>query len=174
MGNKKQHPLHQDIPETVAVWADQQQLRQVLRNLLSKHLNTLHYRTPVTVRAALSTIDGRKRKCCLCLRQYPGRWSWNRARGNSSTFFQRFVRLKRDIEGPVRGTGLACILVNNLLESMGGRIWVESTGIPGQGSCFRLVLHRVTYAAHTQRERCEVNNVMGSLHIPTVSGRKYK
>jgi signal transduction histidine kinase len=55
--------------------------------------------------------------------------------------FNRFVRLERDIGGPVRGTGLGLYLCRILVEAMGGRIWIESSGVPGEGSafCFTLV-----------------------------------
>jgi signal transduction histidine kinase len=35
-------------------------------------------------------------------------------------------------------------LCRQLVEAMGGRIWVESTGIEGQGSAFRFTLPLAT------------------------------
>jgi len=54
--------------------------------------------------------------------------------------FGQFVRLKRDLSGSVRGTGLGLYVSKQLVEAMKGRIWVESTGRVGEGSrfCFTL------------------------------------
>jgi signal transduction histidine kinase len=54
--------------------------------------------------------------------------------------FGQFVRLKRDLAGAVRGTGLGLYVCKNLVEAMEGHIWVESPGIPGQGSSFGFTL----------------------------------
>jgi len=54
--------------------------------------------------------------------------------------FEKFVRLKRDLAGPTRGTGLGLYICKRLVEAMGGRIWVESSGRPGEGSRFCLTL----------------------------------
>ncbi len=54
--------------------------------------------------------------------------------------FNRFVRLERDIAGPVRGTGVGLYMCRVLIEAMGGRIWVDSAGIPGEGSTFSFLL----------------------------------
>jgi signal transduction histidine kinase len=54
--------------------------------------------------------------------------------------FEKFVRLKRDLAGSMRGAGLGLYICKQLIEAMGGRIWVESSGREGMGSRFCLTL----------------------------------
>jgi signal transduction histidine kinase len=56
--------------------------------------------------------------------------------------FQRFVRLDRDLASPIPGTGLGLAICRAYVEAMGGTIWVESTGEPGEGSTFTFTLHQ--------------------------------
>src|SRR5262249_47231174 len=54
--------------------------------------------------------------------------------------FQRFVRLERDIASHVTGTGLGLAICRAYVVAMGGRIWAESSGVPGEGSTFHFTL----------------------------------
>ncbi len=54
--------------------------------------------------------------------------------------FQRFVRLESDLNSSVRGSGLGLYISRRLIEAMNGRLWVESSGIPGAGSTFYIQL----------------------------------
>jgi signal transduction histidine kinase len=60
--------------------------------------------------------------------------------------FERFVRLERDMNSPVRGAGLGLDITKCLVEAMNGRVWVESSGIPGEGSTFSFTLQRAQLA----------------------------
>jgi len=62
--------------------------------------------------------------------------------------FGQFVRLPRDLAGSVRGSGLGLYISKSLVEAMGGRIWVESAGIPGEGSKFCFTLPGTVGAKH--------------------------
>jgi two-component system sensor histidine kinase VicK len=57
-----------------------------------------------------------------------------------SLVFQRFYRGVRPLEMGVSGTGLGLSIVKNLIQMHGGRIWLESKGIKGEGSTFSFTL----------------------------------
>ena len=54
--------------------------------------------------------------------------------------FSPFARLKRDVARTLPGSGLGLYISKRLIEAMGGKIWVESSGKPGEGSSFFLLL----------------------------------
>lgn len=54
--------------------------------------------------------------------------------------FERFYRGEQALTMGVAGTGLGLSIVLNLIEMHGGRIWVSSTGTPGEGSVFTFTL----------------------------------
>jgi len=126
------YTLAVDIPEDVTVLADQQALQQVLRNLLSNAFKYAPKGTPVSIRAV---ADEHSQVCIRVQDAGPGI-----PPAELPLLFQKFVRLKRELSGPVRGTGLGLYISKQLIEAMHGRIWVESSGEPGEGSCFCFTL----------------------------------
>ncbi len=133
-----------EIPESLTVRADRQYLMQVLLNLLSNAFKYSPPHTTVTVSAvackpACANPDRRADGCmqvCICVQDSgPGI-----PPEEIPLLFEKFVRLKRDLAGPVRGTGLGLYISKQFVEAMGGRIWVESSGIAGEGSRFYFTL----------------------------------
>jgi signal transduction histidine kinase len=128
-----------DIPEQWTVRADRQYLRQVVRNLL---INAFTYTPPQTLISISArweqeeTTISTTRSLVVCIQDAgPGI-----SPEHIPLLFQKFVRLKRDLSGSIRGTGLGLYICRQLVERMGGRIWVESSGIAGEGCrfCFTL------------------------------------
>src|SRR6266849_603104 len=137
---RQDHPVSREITEGLVVQADRQFLCQVLRNLLQ---NAFKY-TPLhtTVRVVATRYDPFTQhpdsvsQVCICVQDTgPGI-----PPEDIPLLFGKFVRLKRDLAGPIRGTGLGLYISKQLVEAMGGSIWVESSGIAGQGSRFYFTL----------------------------------
>jgi len=131
------------------VMADEGRLRQVLINLLSNALKYSAAGTPIAITAELMPPE---RRHDLGRRGGSGHAPTQEVRvsvrdqglgvppADVHKLFSRFVRLERDIAGPVRGTGVGLYLCRALVTAMGGHIWVESSGVPGEGSTFRFTL----------------------------------
>jgi signal transduction histidine kinase len=127
------YTIHLEVPEQVMVWADAQLLRQVLRNLLSNVLKYVPTQTEITISAMQADPSS---PVCLSVQDAgPGIPA-----EELPLLFEKFVRLKRDLTGPTRGTGLGLYICKRLVEAMEGCIWVESSGRMGEGSRFCVAL----------------------------------
>lgn len=130
------------ISDEVVVRGNLQCMRQVLRNLLSNAYKYSPDNTPVTISATMP-YDAPGAEVCISVKdQGPGI-----PPDQIPLLFSQFVRLPRDLAGSVRGSGLGLYICKSLVEAMGGRIWVESAGVAGEGSRFCFTLPGVTSAA---------------------------
>jgi signal transduction histidine kinase len=134
------HPVRLDIPEELMMLANEQYFRQILRNLLSNAFKYTPVGTEVLVSArpngnASHPSESALQICIQVKDAGPGI-----PPDELPDLFHQFVRLKRDISGQVRGSGVGLYISKQMVEAMGGRIWAESAGVPGQGSCFCFTL----------------------------------
>lgn len=121
------------IPEQIMVRADPQFLRQVLSNLLSNISKYVPAQTEIRIEAAQADPSS---PVCLSIQDAgPGI-----PVEELPLLFGKFVRLKRDLTSATPGTGLGLYICKQLIEAMGGRIWVESPACEGTGSRFCLAL----------------------------------
>jgi signal transduction histidine kinase len=123
-----------DIPVHLTVQADPGRLRQVLLNL---SINALKYSEPGTpiVFSARAVMNSVPTVVISVIDKGKGI-----APQDQALLFQRFFRLERDVNSPVRGTGLGLYISRRLIEGMGGKIGVDSSGIEGAGSIFYIQL----------------------------------
>ncbi len=144
-------PLHLRVPDDLVVFADQELVRQVLLNLLSNAVKYSPPGSPVEISAHVrEDAAGRGRKGVqphtraedgtpmveIAVRDHGAGIPPDQA----PLLFQRFVRLERDIASTVVGTGLGLAISRSYVETMSGHIWVESTGVAGEGSTFTFTL----------------------------------
>ncbi len=133
--------LQINVPESLQVRADQQCLRQILRNLLSNAFKYAEAHTEIAVDVSIVESEQTStQEVCICVKDNgPGI-----ATADIPLLFEKFVRLKRDLSSSIRGSGLGLYISKQLVEAMGGRIWVESSGIVGEGSRFCFTLPRAS------------------------------
>jgi signal transduction histidine kinase len=127
-----------DLPEYLTVWADQHALQQVLLNVLGNAFKYAPKQSPISICAALSSPSSGSANAHVCIGVQdagPGI-----PPDEVPLLFQKFVRLKRDLAGTVRGSGLGLYISRQLVEAMYGQMWVESSGKPGEGSSFYFTL----------------------------------
>lgn len=115
------------------IHADDLRLRQILLNLVSNALKYSPQGTPIQILA----LQGQG-LVKISVRDY----GLGVPREEQERLFERFVRLERDMNSPVRGAGLGLYITKRLVGAMGGRLWVESSGTPGEGSIFSFTLQR--------------------------------
>nr|BBH92523.1 hypothetical protein KTA_07220 [Thermogemmatispora argillosa] len=142
LSKRERHTLRIHVPAGIYVLADELRLRQILLNLLS---NALKYSPPGTDVDIFCRVE--ERWVTISVRDY----GLGVPREAQKHLFERFVRLDRDMNSPVRGAGLGLYISEQLVKAMGGKIWVESSGVPGEGSTFSFTLQHVP----TSLPRCE-------------------
>jgi PAS domain S-box-containing protein len=152
--------VERDVP--AAIVGDVTRLRQVLVNLLGNALKfTQQGEVVVSVSCEETTTDG-------------GRQTTNDpvVPGPSSVIdlhfsvrdtgigipperqghlFQSFSQVDASTTRRFGGTGLGLAISRRLTELMGGRMWVESEGIPGRGSTFHFTVHAEVAEAVVRR-----------------------
>lgn len=131
---QEQREVYIHIPSYLTVQADPLRLRQVLLNIST---NALKY-SPATSPLLYTAHSTMQQPLCTIISVS------DRGQGipphEQKQLFQKFVRLERDLNSPIRGSGLGLYISRRLVEAMGGKLWVESSGIAGAGSTFYIQL----------------------------------
>ncbi len=150
---REERTMQINVPEDLQVWADDLRLRQILLNIVG---NALKY-TPAGSGIAISA----RRLSWAELCEFPSLetarrppmppsgtfvviavrdWGPGVSKADQARLFTRFMRLPNALNSMQRGAGLGLYLCRQLTEAMGGSIWMESEGIPGEGAIFYIAL----------------------------------
>ncbi|WP_220205695.1 sensor histidine kinase [Reticulibacter mediterranei] len=149
---RESRPVEIHIPDTLYVIADELRFRQVMLNLIGNALKYSPAPQGIAIRAESLTYDQltdripltkqiaplsvQQRYAVVALRD----WGPGIAPEDQQRLFTKFMRLNRAINSTQRGAGLGLYLCRQLTEAMNGYIWMESEGIPGEGSTFYVAL----------------------------------
>ncbi len=144
MAGNRERDLHLRVDDKLTVMADEEKLRQVILNLLTNACKYSPSGTTIEIAAHPTTDVATNRSrdtdsanmVEFSIRDH----GFGIPQSQIPLLFQRFVRLERDIASNIPGTGLGLAICRAYVEAMGGRIWVESTGVAGEGSTFLFVL----------------------------------
>ncbi len=138
--------LRAQIAPDLAIWGESVRLQQILTNLLSNAVKYSPEGSIVDVSARIvdvseQAVSGRARAEERQMVEIVVR---DHGHGippeQVLLLFERFVRLPRDLASNVTGNGLGLYLCRVLAEAMDGHIWVESTGVEGEGAAFHVLL----------------------------------
>jgi signal transduction histidine kinase len=175
-GGGLERPLRLRVEPDACVLADGDRVRQVVINLLSNALKYSPAGTEivVTARTEPPIVVGRGWRRAAIL---PPRMIEVSVRDHglgippeqAALVFQRFVRLERDIASAVVGTGLGLALCKAYVEAMGGRIWLDSTGVPGEGTTVTFTLP-LAHAARAISAPQSEGGAAGALPAPRRDG----
>ena len=127
------HHVESGCPEVIV--GDETRLRQILVNLLSNAVKFTDVgEIAVTVVATHVTVENGHDEAKLLFQVrdtgigIPG--------DRMDRLFQSFSQVDTAINRRYGGTGLGLVISKRLCELMGGDMWVESSGVPGEGSTF--------------------------------------
>jgi signal transduction histidine kinase len=128
MVNEKNVALYveDDSDQETEVEADRIRIRQVMLNLVG---NSVKF----TEKGHISVRADRQGDKMLIRVQDTGIGIPSELQEN---IFQEFTQVDSSATRKVGGTGLGLPISRRLIEMHGGRLWVESTGVPGEGSNF--------------------------------------
>jgi len=135
----KQQQLTLKIADS-ALWVmgDEPQLHEAVGNLIS---NAIKY-PPAGGKIGV-TVNGQQRKVQLCVEDS----GIGIPKESQPNLFQPYYRVKSEATANITGTGLGLSIVKGVVDSHGGRIWIESE--EGKGSKFYIELPLVDAQAES-------------------------
>ena len=151
------YEVDDDVP--AAILSDPNRLRQVLLNLLN---NAAKFTESGEIHVSVAAATGAMQQPMLHVRVRDTGVGISPDR--LEQIFESFSQADASTSRRFGGTGLGLAISRRLVEMMGGQLWAESTGVPGEGSIFHF-----TVAA----EPAEVPAGRGrSFAVPDLAGRR--
>ncbi|MGB8984079.1 MAG: GAF domain-containing protein, partial [Anaerolineales bacterium] len=123
--------IEPDSDQNVQIYADRTRLRQVMINLVN---NAIKFTETGKIALKVSPISGAR---ILISVKDTG---IGIPPDKLEPIFQEFTQVDASSTRKAGGTGLGLPISRRLVEMHGGRLWAESTGIPGDGSTFLVEL----------------------------------
>jgi PAS domain S-box-containing protein len=115
--------------EEIAIRTDEFRLKQILSNLIS---NAIKFTEKGSIEIGVQVKSPR------IIEFYVKDTGIGMTKNEVSTIFERYTRSKVSEEKKISGTGLGLAISKNLVELLGGEMWVKSE--PNTGSCFTFEL----------------------------------
>ena len=135
-----------DAAVPVAVAGDDTRLRQVLVNLLS---NAVKFTSNGEVFLSVSVVNAPGENVRLRFAVHDSGIGIPADR--MDRLFKSFSQVDASTTRQFGGTGLGLAICKRIVDLMGGRIWVESTGETGSVFCFEVSMHSVVSKASPPR-----------------------
>jgi len=117
-----------EVPDHIMVKADPSRLKEIINNLIS---NAIKYSEKGTISVSYHVSDG-------VVETRVKDQGYGISREDQKKLFTRFYRVEEEAAKGIPGTGLGLFIVKQLIEKMGGHIWIESE--KGVGSTFFFTL----------------------------------
>ena len=137
---QKNISLKNDIPENTVVYADENMIRTILRNLISNAIKFTHTEGQIAIEVLKN-----QQECLISVKDN----GVGITRESLDSLFR--IDQNKSTKGTQNetGTGLGLILCKELIEKHNGKIWVESE--PGKGSTFYFSIPNITRSDKQQQ-----------------------
>ena len=127
--------INYGTPDTII--GDHGRLRQILVNLLTNAVKFTD-KGDVSVSVSSKAVEGDRHQIFFKVKDT----GIGIPQDKMNEIFEPFVQVERTLSRKRDGVGLGLAITKNLVELMGGKIWVES--IPGQGTTFSFTIQAET------------------------------
>lgn len=147
---KNQYPSHvfelKCSSDVQNLLADENKFQQIMINLLDNAAKYSYDRGSVTVRVSNSA----QKENFVSIKVEDHGVGIDPE--NMSKIFEKFARIENHLTRKTQGSGLGLYIVKNLIEKMGGQIFVESsTVLPNSGSTFEILLPAASYTNQSKK-----------------------